>query len=238
MSIRWPTRIPSIQKISLRVLWTREGCRQAIGFKGSGFWVQRFKTVDQWLCRKIHINGPLWEYFDRVNPEPSYETPPVRLPARRAYSSERTVKRLNVEHRTSNIERRILMTLRFIYFKTSESRWQRDLKTAEYWTAACDELTSAGSRLELVESSRIEFRRVDSLYLVFFLNWQNSLFDVGRSMFDVHFLVNPYETSVYFLIRLAAFQASGWAEPRTFYPEPMNGLSWKYFLYIPTPAPS
>jgi len=31
-----------------------------------------------------------------------------------------TVKRLNVEHRTSNIERRILMTLRFIYFKTSE----------------------------------------------------------------------------------------------------------------------
>jgi hypothetical protein len=28
--------------------------------------------------------------------------------------------RLNVEHRTSNIEHRILMTLRFIYFKTSE----------------------------------------------------------------------------------------------------------------------
>jgi hypothetical protein len=33
-----------------------------------------------------------------------------------------TVKRLNVEHRTSNIELRILMTLRFIDFKTSESR--------------------------------------------------------------------------------------------------------------------
>jgi hypothetical protein len=32
-----------------------------------------------------------------------------------------TVKRLNIEHRTSNIERRILMTLRFIYFKTNES---------------------------------------------------------------------------------------------------------------------
>ena len=28
-----------------------------------------------------------------------------------------TVNRLNVEHRTSNIERRIMMTLRFIYFK-------------------------------------------------------------------------------------------------------------------------
>ena len=27
---------------------------------------------------------------------------------------------INVEHRTSNIERRIMMTLRFIYFKTSE----------------------------------------------------------------------------------------------------------------------
>jgi hypothetical protein len=31
-----------------------------------------------------------------------------------------TVKRLNIEHRTSNIERPILMTLRFIYFKTSK----------------------------------------------------------------------------------------------------------------------
>jgi hypothetical protein len=31
-----------------------------------------------------------------------------------------TANRLNVEHRTSNIERRILMALRFIDFKTSE----------------------------------------------------------------------------------------------------------------------
>jgi hypothetical protein len=31
-----------------------------------------------------------------------------------------TVNRMNVEHRTSNIERPILMALRFIYFKTSE----------------------------------------------------------------------------------------------------------------------
>jgi hypothetical protein len=31
-----------------------------------------------------------------------------------------TVNGLNVEHRTSNIERPIMMTLRFIYFKTSE----------------------------------------------------------------------------------------------------------------------
>jgi hypothetical protein len=31
-----------------------------------------------------------------------------------------TVNRLNIEHRTSNIEHPILMTLRFIDFKTSE----------------------------------------------------------------------------------------------------------------------
>ncbi len=31
-----------------------------------------------------------------------------------------TVNRLNVEHRTSNFERPILMTLRFIDFKTSK----------------------------------------------------------------------------------------------------------------------
>jgi hypothetical protein len=31
-------------------------------------------------------------------------------------------RQLNVEHRTSNVERPILMTLRFIYFKTGEPR--------------------------------------------------------------------------------------------------------------------
>jgi hypothetical protein len=41
-----------------------------------------------------------------------------------------TVKRLNVEHRTSNIEHRILMTLRFIYFKTSEPQ-NIEYRTAE-----------------------------------------------------------------------------------------------------------
>jgi len=33
-----------------------------------------------------------------------------------------TGKRLNAQHRTPNIERPILMTLRFIDFKTNESR--------------------------------------------------------------------------------------------------------------------
>ena len=87
--------------------------------------------------------------------------------------SQMTVNRMNVEHRTSNIERPILMALRFIYFKISESRWRRDLKTAEYWTAVCEKL------------SRVEFRSSDSLCSVFILNWQNTVFDVGRSMFDV-----------------------------------------------------
>jgi hypothetical protein len=31
-----------------------------------------------------------------------------------------TAKRLNVEHRTPNVERPILMAQRFIYFKTSQ----------------------------------------------------------------------------------------------------------------------
>jgi hypothetical protein len=33
-----------------------------------------------------------------------------------------TVNRLNIDHRTSNIEPPILMALRFIYFKTSQSQ--------------------------------------------------------------------------------------------------------------------
>ena len=62
-----------------------------------------------------------------------------------------TAKRLNVEHRTSNIEHRMMMALRFIDFKTSEPQ------NFEGW-----------------------FRFVQP-----FLNWKNTLLDVGRSMFDV-----------------------------------------------------
>jgi hypothetical protein len=49
---------------------------------------------------------------NRVNLEPLNPRMKLRLAG--------TVNRLNVEHRTSNIERPILMALRFIYFKTSE----------------------------------------------------------------------------------------------------------------------
>jgi hypothetical protein len=44
-------------------------------------------------------------------------------------------------------------------------------------------------------------------WLIIFLNWQNTVFDVGRSTFDVR------RSSVSFSIKLAAETASGWAEP-------------------------
>jgi hypothetical protein len=73
----------------------------------------------------------------------------------------RTVKRLNVEHRTPNIEHPILIALRFIYFKTSEPQnFERYIHSS-----------SAGARTAGCS--------------VFFINGQNTLFDVGRSMFDV-----------------------------------------------------
>jgi hypothetical protein len=43
-----------------------------------------------------------------------------RMKLLRRFRLEETKKKLNVEHRTLNIERPILMTLRFIGFKTSE----------------------------------------------------------------------------------------------------------------------
>ena len=60
-----------------------------------------------------------------------------------------SVNRLNVEHRTSDFERPIIMVLRFIYFKMNELRQRRDLPS---------EITKADDR-----------RKVDSLCLVFFL---------------------------------------------------------------------
>jgi len=47
--------------------------------------------------------------------------------------------------------------------------------------------------------------------LSLFFNWQNTLFDVGRSMFDVRSSL-LYETTVSFPIKPAAFQAGGWAD--------------------------
>jgi len=38
----------------------------------------------------------------------------------------RTLKRLNIEHRTANFEYSILMALRFIYFKKTHRRFSSD----------------------------------------------------------------------------------------------------------------
>ena len=84
----------------------------------------------------MEVSGVSVQVSAFLFPETSYETTPkwhgflmVRLAAFLASGGARmklrlagTVKRLNVEHRTSNIEHPILMTLRFTYFKTSESR--------------------------------------------------------------------------------------------------------------------
>ena len=59
-----------------------------------------------------------------------------------------TVKRLNVEHRTSNIERRILMTLRFNYFKTSE------LQNTEPQPATSPSAVSSGSNGSLRQQAQ------------------------------------------------------------------------------------
>ena len=112
-----------------------------------------------------------------------------------------TVKRLNVEHRTSNIERRILMTLRFIDFKTSESRWRRDLKTAEpeksepqnRRTAECRMSKGGVATLGLFykidrSTKRLTTGRSTKRLTTGRIHY--SMLDVQCSMFDVHFLVN------------------------------------------------
>jgi hypothetical protein len=90
-----------------------------------------------------------------------------------------TVKRLNVEHRTPNIERRILMTLRFVYFLTSEPQ------NIEYRTAACDE--PFGPELTAEGFSRVECRRVESLCSVFFKIDRIHYFDIRHPLFDIRY---------------------------------------------------
>ena len=119
------------------------------------------------------------------------------------------VKRLNVEHRTPNIERRILMTLRFIDFKKSEP--QPATGSSVVSSESNDSPRRVrGLRLSKASESRFEGQirscsagACAACRSVFSLNGQNSLFDVGRSMFDVR------RSSVSSLIKLAAFQASG-----------------------------
>jgi len=103
------------------------------------------------------------------------------------------VHSLNVEHRTSNIERRILMMLRFIDFITSGSH-----------NPPAEKIRSVVSFPAFVATS------AKQAYAVFFLidRIHYSMLNVRCSMFDVR------RSSVSFQIRLAVFQASGWADTR------------------------
>ncbi len=91
-------------------------------------------------------------------------------------------KRLNVEHRTSNIECRILMALRFIESKTSESQ---NLEGRFSFTQSLFKLTE---------------------YIIGC--WT---FDVRRLFFSKPLILN-YIAKVSFSIRLAVFLAGGWAD--------------------------
>ena len=79
-------------------------------------------------------------------------------------------KALNVEHRTPNIERRILMTLRFIDFITSRSQ-----------------KPPAGKIRSVVSLPAFVATSAKQAYAVFFFDRiPCSMLDVQCSMFDVH----------------------------------------------------
>jgi hypothetical protein len=95
---------------------------------------------------------------------------------------------LNVEHRTSNIEHRILMTLRFIYFKTSQPQ---PATSPSVVRPGSNDSPRRAQGLGLSKAAKSKGRFA---FFSLFLNWpfdtkahdrQNTLFDVGRSMFDV-----------------------------------------------------
>ena len=150
----------------------------------------RFWSI--WCAVSIDCN--LWT----LNPEPGtdqlrYKVSfsiklAVFLASGRAHMKLRltgTVKRLNVEHRTSNIERPILMTLRFIYFKPSElqNTESQPATSSPRRARAClrNELRpNVACRRQPSRNSKGRFA-----WLSLYLNWQNTLFDVGRSMFNV-----------------------------------------------------
>ena len=116
------------------------------------------------------------------------------------WNSEKIERRTwNVQHRTSNIDDATLYLIlkqangslrRTQSYRILNSIRRRALRSwAQGWTTQPNRI------------SKYKFA-----LLRFFLNWQNTLFDVGRSMFDVHFLVNPscdiYLDRIYRIIRI------------------------------------
>ena len=102
----------------------------------------------------------LQKCFFLIKPVASAAGNRVRMKHRRAA----TANWLNVEHRTSNVELRILMTLRFIYFKTSE----------------------------LLNFEKLNHCAL-SFFKLIVGPWGSRRADyiIRCSMFDVHFLVSP-----------------------------------------------
>jgi hypothetical protein len=90
---------------------------------GAGFIKKRNKvsqTSSQILLlpETLYETTPKWHGFLRIKRAAFQARGGAHMRLRLAG----TAKRLNVEHRTSNIERRILMALRFIESKTVESQ--------------------------------------------------------------------------------------------------------------------
>jgi len=69
-----------------------------------------------WAIRRSRRRGS--EEIGSATDQTTSRLQPRRRPEKRSVKSKEKI--MNIEHRTSNIERRILMTLRFIYFKTRE----------------------------------------------------------------------------------------------------------------------
>ena len=112
-----------------------------------------------------------------------------------------TIKRLNVEHRTSNIEPPILMALRFIYFKTS--------KTQNTDPQNFERLYSLAQRRRLRRVLLNLFLKVTE-YIIrcWTFNVQCSMF-----IFKLTLCIKLTEGKVSFSIKLAAAAARDWAEP-------------------------
>lgn len=96
-----------------------------------------------------------------------------------------TVKKLNVEHRTSNIEHRILMTLRFIDFKTSEPQNPPKADKFRRVDPLAQRRRLRRVLLSLFLNRPFDTKAHDRPFDTKAHDRQNTLFDVRRSMLMV-----------------------------------------------------
>jgi hypothetical protein len=132
--------------------------------------VSGFPPTLEKLRRGKQVSG-VWGFGKGfLSPDTSYES---SLGRNREMIERRTS---NVQHRTSNIDDAALYRFYSKRAAACNAPFGHELMV--------EQLPSASSGLEPVESSQIEFRRKDPPCSVF-LKRQNTLFDVGRSMFDL-----------------------------------------------------